>query len=613
MNRRWILALVLLVGLIPSRAWAEPQDLAPSAVTVESIVHTSNGVTILLETTDPDLFSDGIAASIDGRVAPASIQRLSETRPGPLVILLETSSSMDSEMFAAARDVARGIVQAAPPDTPVTLVTFANELQVIHGDGPDQDNVSRFLDELTPHGGSALFDAIASIADISEVNAEPATVVILTFGWDFGGVSAIDWEEAVARGSSISGRYAAVIFGSSFDRRFFEALVDQTGGELVVEPAQFTLPPLTQYKFSWEVQLDAPPMSAGVHTVSLSGATSGSATILTESFEVQAAQGIRLDIQAASAPSGLIDIQLGSAEASDYTDLSITAGGESMDWDPSAGGAALNPWHFDPGPLLVRVVANVGGQLAEESLVVMIPRLAPSLAVSVKEPDRLAVVELVGQVQSSGGRIRVISGTREFVMAARRGTTTVLLPAGEWGGARVRLESRDGTALKTGTIPQAARNSSNSVLGWVVLISFVIAGTATVSVWVSPRQPAGQLARSLRRGASGALVVTVLAISVSLVALQTNPGPISVIVTIIFVLIGPGLAAVRWLPGADGRDWIVVPATGLSAAALLSLAALYSGWWAPDILLVILAAVSVAVALVATYRMAVRQVDHIES
>ena len=225
MRARWLgpLVLGLSAALYPLAASAAPPIEAQEATVLE-VSPSPDGVTVLLESIDPEQFADGVVASVDGRRVPASVERVSQRRPGSLVIVLETSSSMTGAIFGEARAIARGLIEAAPLGTPITLVTFDNEITVTRNQALDAVDLLSTLDELSPSGGAVLFDAVALVPKLIEPAPDPATVVLLTYGWDFGKVSSLDGEQAIATAAPVSGDYAAVVFGYTFDRQFFERL-----------------------------------------------------------------------------------------------------------------------------------------------------------------------------------------------------------------------------------------------------------------------------------------------------------------------------------------------------------------------------------------------------
>ena len=597
MRVRWLgpLVLGLSAALYPLAASAAP-PIEARAATVLEVSPSPDGVTVLLETIDPEQFADGVVASVDGRRVPASVERVSQRRPGSLVIVLETSSSMTGAIFGEARAVARGLIEAAPLGTPITLVTFDSKITVTRNQALDAVDLLTALDGLYPSGGAGLFDTVALVPKLIEPAPDPATVVLLTYGWDFGKVSALDGEQAIATAASVSGDYAAVVFGYTFDRQFFERLAGATQGSFLTSASQLDLTPLPSPSAKWEVQLEAPLLSAGPHTLQIASSSDDDFPPVEQGFDVSGVPAIQLEVLEAGNPTDPIPLRLGVTGPASADGLVLVAGSESTELSPETVDLLIDPWRFDPGQLTVRAIAVSGGRpVTQESTVVRIPELPPTIEASVSEPDGLPVVELVVQVQQPNTLLRVMSPTAEIATAARLGATTVLLPPGDWDGATVLLETEDGTAIQTGSIELTTSQAADSVMAWIIGISLLVFVSALAGGGLAWRRLPIMISRSLRRGAIGGAIVGALAIAVTGAVLLAQPGPVSVLVTVLFVFVGPGLAVVRWLPGADARDWILVPATGLALAALLSLGTLYAGWWDPDVLLVLLAVVTVGI------------------
>jgi Ca-activated chloride channel family protein len=116
----------------------------------------------------------------DGR--PQPITHFSAERvPVSIGIVVDTSGSMDGEKIEAARDALdRFLTQLLDPADEVFLYRFDNQPSLVEGWTRDKQRISDAVRTIQPHGGTALYDAVAAAVQMAAHgrNQKKAVLVI---------------------------------------------------------------------------------------------------------------------------------------------------------------------------------------------------------------------------------------------------------------------------------------------------------------------------------------------------------------------------------------------------------------------------------------------------
>jgi VWFA-related protein len=116
----------------------------------------------------------------DGR--PQAITHFSAERvPVSIGIVVDTSGSMDGEKIEAARDALdRFLTQLLDPADEVFLYRFDNHPSLVEGWTRDKERISAAVRRIEPHGGTALYDAVADAVQMAQHgrNQKKAVLVI---------------------------------------------------------------------------------------------------------------------------------------------------------------------------------------------------------------------------------------------------------------------------------------------------------------------------------------------------------------------------------------------------------------------------------------------------
>jgi VWFA-related protein len=104
-----------------------------------------------------------------------------ERVPVSLGVLLDTSGSMDGEKIVAARQALyRFLVQLLDPQDEVFLYRFDNNPELVEGWTHDKQRISDAIGRIQPHGGTALYDAVAEAVQMVQQgrNRKKALLII---------------------------------------------------------------------------------------------------------------------------------------------------------------------------------------------------------------------------------------------------------------------------------------------------------------------------------------------------------------------------------------------------------------------------------------------------
>ena len=126
------------------------------------------------------LTQDDFRVFDDGR--PQPITHFSAERvPVSIGIVIDASGSMDGEKIEAARDALdRFLTQLLDPADEVFLYRFDNQPRLVEGWTHDKERISAAVRMIQPHGGTALYDAVADAVQMAQHgrNQKKAVLVI---------------------------------------------------------------------------------------------------------------------------------------------------------------------------------------------------------------------------------------------------------------------------------------------------------------------------------------------------------------------------------------------------------------------------------------------------
>jgi Ca-activated chloride channel homolog len=102
-----------------------------------------------------------------------------ENVPISAVLLVDVSGSMEGSPLVEAKVAALAFVKEAGPMDAISLVAFNDKVEVVRPFVQDMLQVRTGVHSLTPHGGTALHDALSKAVDLMQTAPHPRHVIVL--------------------------------------------------------------------------------------------------------------------------------------------------------------------------------------------------------------------------------------------------------------------------------------------------------------------------------------------------------------------------------------------------------------------------------------------------
>ncbi|MDP9068705.1 MAG: type II secretion system F family protein [Actinomycetota bacterium] len=219
--------IVLALGLSPATAAerATIADAERSDGRITFTVSTPGGP--LLTSGDFDVTINGLAT--DGVVAIADS---SETSPGGVALVVDSSGSMEGRPIAEAKKAITSFVADMASTTQLALVPFASEASIASRFTDDHSRIVSAVRSLTASGETALYDAVITAAEL--VKARPPqhrNIVLLSDGADTASAATLDAAVEGAKSAQAT-VFAVALESPEFSADSIRALATETGGRL---------------------------------------------------------------------------------------------------------------------------------------------------------------------------------------------------------------------------------------------------------------------------------------------------------------------------------------------------------------------------------------------
>lgn len=234
LRARTVLASMLTLSLTTSAAGA-----AMTPMTVRS-VDTSGYPRVGLTVAVPAGLADtGVEPtfSVSENGEPAellSAARVQEAKPAEIVLLIDTSGSMEGAPLRNAAAAVSGFVDALPADTSVSVVAFGTKPRVVVDFTQDRNALAVAFDSLTASGETAVYDAVRTAALMDSPALEsgaPRTIVLVSDGGDTASVTTLDSAVRAVESNSTPVLVVAVR-SPEFNLKALETLAKRSGGRL---------------------------------------------------------------------------------------------------------------------------------------------------------------------------------------------------------------------------------------------------------------------------------------------------------------------------------------------------------------------------------------------
>ncbi|MBN2405307.1 MAG: VWA domain-containing protein [Coriobacteriia bacterium] len=241
---RLLLVALLLVGMVsPALAQQEPSRLAVEVHGSDSFPKVTLAVTLpaelLGERLEPPLFSiaeNGAEAEVVSVEAEATGQQ-----PQDVVLLIDTSGSMQGAPLTDAKAAARTFLQGMSDSDRVALVAFAIEPVVVSDFTTDRAALVAAIDGLEAAGETAVHDAVVAASRLLRDTDRQVTFILLSDGGDT--VSINSFDNAVnavkATGAPV---FAVALESDEWDPQALQILASASGGRYlgVADSAELT-------------------------------------------------------------------------------------------------------------------------------------------------------------------------------------------------------------------------------------------------------------------------------------------------------------------------------------------------------------------------------------
>jgi tight adherence protein B len=248
----------LVVGASPARA----ADLPLTVEEVETFDYPNLSVVV----TPPrggELPADAFAVTEDGERVKAEVDRVSGEEL-EVVLVIDTSGSMEGLPMAAAKIAAGAFVNRMPADVPISVVGFGPVPVVASPLTTDRALTHVSINNLAPAGETALFDAVTVALSQFSGAAARRSVVVLSDGADTVSAATPELvaERVVAAGARVD---AAVLASPESDAAALDALARRGGGQMTTVAGPEALNGvydaiatslLSTYRLTWRSQAD---------------------------------------------------------------------------------------------------------------------------------------------------------------------------------------------------------------------------------------------------------------------------------------------------------------------------------------------------------------------
>jgi tight adherence protein B len=163
-----------------------------------------------------------------------SATRVEQTKPIEIVLLMDTSGSMEGAPLTNASAAAAGFLEALPAGASVSIVSFGTKPKVVVDFTQDRTQLAAALDSLTASGETAVYDAVRTAA----LMRSPATgadvqrtIVLVSDGGDTASVTTLDSAVRAVESNSTPVLVVAVR-SPEFNLKALETLAKRSGGRL---------------------------------------------------------------------------------------------------------------------------------------------------------------------------------------------------------------------------------------------------------------------------------------------------------------------------------------------------------------------------------------------
>lgn len=481
--------VVLLAATLLGAATVAAHPVTASgkaAFQIVDVTHSPQGAIVASITSDgSDLDLRRLTALIDG--VPATVRSFDATRrpPASVVVAIDTSGSMEGAPLLAAQRAALSFVDRLAPEDRIAVVTFAQWPVTQAEFSTERWLTESVLSYLWAGGETALYDAVQQSALLlgGEPQSSSRVLVLLSDGQDSGSTGATleDTLSGVAAAGVTAHTFA---LGVDADQAYLRQLADASGGtfaEVADEAALQTLFDALGARLgaTARVEVAAPPLTLGDHALVLRTEMDGEAVTVASDFNVDNLGLVTPRVVPGGSPD-VLAIDVDSAVASGVLKLAAEVAGARL--APSQGGQfLLDAWLYPPGPLEVAIRAQLGGQDASVStLLIDVPELAPELRVTVSGEPGAETLTARARAQDATATSLVAMAGGEVLAEGAGGALEVAVPMGT--AITVELRDQRGQPIAAEVVRSArvvpSEGNATAVYGGAALAAVAVLGGA---------------------------------------------------------------------------------------------------------------------------------------
>jgi hypothetical protein len=154
-----------------------------------------------------------------------------------VVFTFDTSGSMQGAPLEQAKAAAKGLVAQIGPDDQAAVMSFASTVTLVQGFTGDRAAIERAIDSLTAVGDTALYAGVRDSIALADTAPLPRrSVILLSDGVDFGGVSGIDAESTYTLADQSDAIIFTIGLGSDIDEAYLSTLAARGRGQYLEAP-----------------------------------------------------------------------------------------------------------------------------------------------------------------------------------------------------------------------------------------------------------------------------------------------------------------------------------------------------------------------------------------
>jgi len=174
----------------------------------------------------------------------SSVETVLDQQLGVAVILVvDTSGSMDGPPIAQARNAAQAFVENLAEPDQAAVISFADSVVVDSALTSERSESLAAINDLAALGNTALYSGVVvAVEQARDASLPRKAILLLSDGQDFGGASQDSRQQSLDLVAEARVPIYAIGLGQDIDRPFLEELAEASGGSFIEAPAPESIP-----------------------------------------------------------------------------------------------------------------------------------------------------------------------------------------------------------------------------------------------------------------------------------------------------------------------------------------------------------------------------------